>query len=275
MILAQFSRSFGWLVSESRQTWLFCQVGASISLGFLLAMPILACSKRQEPPAHLEATKRTQVGELSPTISSVADSQATNDPKMQDVGQTDDSLPFTPTGLKIASTAWRTWVYTDTGPTRTRFGYLRVGAVVDARAPAIKNEGCDQGWYRINPRGFVCIGKGSSLSMDDAIIQQASVRPKRGDSLPYIYAMASGSPPHFYFALPSREQVVRLEGSDRHSSFANWKLLNYDTRPAVAQVLGSPGEPPPFLQNGGRAQKALRSFASTGTESKLRQGCAG
>ena len=226
-----------------------------LALGLLTALPTFACSKRSNPPARAETTKRTHVGELAPDTSSVATTTTNTDAQAQDVGQTDDSLPFTPTGLKLASTAWRTWVYTDTGPARTRFGYLRVGAIVDARAPAIKNEGCDQGWYRINPRGFVCIGKGASLSTDDAIIQQAAVRPKRGDNLPYIYAMASGSPPHFHFALPSREQVVHLEGSDRRSSFANWKLLNYDTRPAVAQLLGSPSEPPSFLQNGGRAQK--------------------
>ena len=236
-----------WLSSDLR--------AVGFGLGLFAAAHAAACGKRQDPPAHLEAPKPTHVGEVGSQTESPAPSQDVENSKPRDLGQTDDSLPFTPTGLKIASTAWRTWVYTDTGPNRTRFGYLRVGAIVDARAPAIKNEGCDQGWYRINPRGFVCIGKGASLTMDDAIIQQAAVRPKRGDGLPYIYAMASGSPPHFYFALPSREQVVRLEGSDRHSNFANWKLQNYDTRPAIAQLLGSPGDPPSFLQNGGRAQK--------------------
>ena len=226
-----------------------------LAAALLVAVLAGACSQRQDPPAHLQATKRTQVGEVAPATDSSNSSAPANSATVHDVGQTDDSLPFPPAGLKIASTAWRTWVYTETGPARTRFGYLRVGAVVDARAPAIKNEGCDQGWYRINPRGFVCIGKGASLTLDEAIVQQAAMRPKRGDSLPYIYAMAGGSPPHFYFALPSREQVVHLEGSNRHSSFANWKLLNYDTRPAVAKLLGSPGEPPSFLQHGGRVQK--------------------
>jgi hypothetical protein len=214
-----------------------------------------ACSQRQEPPARQQAAKRTQVGQPPSEIDGTASAPSATSASPRDVGQTDDSLPFTPTGLKIASTAWRTWVYTDTGPSRTRFGYLRVGAIVDVRGPAIKNDGCDQGWYRVNPRGFVCIGKGATLTLDEAIVQEADVRPTRGDGLPYIYAMASGSPPHFYFALPSREQVVHLEGSNRHSNFANWKLLNYDTRPAVANLLGPVGEPPSFLQHGGRVLK--------------------
>ena len=214
-----------------------------------------SCSKREEPPAQHEEVRRTRVGESIAEPSNAAQASSAGASAAADLGHTDDSLPFTPSGLKIASTAWRTWVYTDTGHNRTRFGYLRVGAVVDARPPAIKNDGCEQGWYRINPRGFVCIGKGASLTIDEAIVQQATVRPKRGEGLPYVYAMASGSPPHFYFALPSREQVVKLEGSDRHSNFANWKLLNYDSRPPIASLLGAVGEPPGFLQNGGRAQK--------------------
>ena len=224
-------------------------------MALVATLALVSCSKREAPPAQQRPTHRSQVGEAVPEPNTPSEFPQPVASVTQDLGKTDDSLPFTPTGLKIASTAWRTWVYTDTGPTRTRFGYLRVGAIVDARPPAIKNDGCEQGWYRINPRGFVCIGKGASLTVEDPIIKQATVRPKRGAGLPYVYAMASGSPPHFYFALPSREQVVKLEGSDRHSNFANWKMLNYDSRPAIANLLGTVSEPPDFLQNGGRALK--------------------
>jgi lipoprotein-anchoring transpeptidase ErfK/SrfK len=213
------------------------------------------CSERQDPPASNQRARSISVGDGAQVPEQGGDRPIATAGSSTAMGQTDDSLPFTPTGLKIASTAWRTWVYTDTGPTRTRFGYLRVGAIVDARGPAIKNEGCEPGWYRVNPRGFVCIGKGASLTIDEAIVQQAAVRPKRGAGLPYIYAMATGTPPNFYFSLPSREHLLHLEGSDRRSSFATWKLANYDSRPAVAELLGAPGEPPSFLRDGGRAIK--------------------
>ena len=74
----------------------------------------------------------------------------------------DDNLPFTPTGKKLASIAWRTWIYTDTGTKRTRYGYYRAGEVFDARGSPIVNEGCAGGWWRVNPRGFVCVGKGAT-----------------------------------------------------------------------------------------------------------------
>jgi len=228
-----------------------CPVGSFVA-PLLLAM---ACSNRHHPPAHDERPRTVSIGDGAHAQSQGDDQPAPSATVAAGVGQTDDTLPFTPTGLKIASTAWRTWVYTDTGPNRTRFGYLRVGGIVDARGPAIKNEGCEQGWYRVNPRGFVCIGKGATLATDEAIVQQAAVRPKRGAGLPYVYAMASGAPPFFYFALPSREQLMHLEGSDRRASFATWKLTHYDTQPVIAELLGSPGEPPEFLRNGGRALK--------------------
>ena len=55
---------------------------------------------------------------------------------------------------------------------RTRYeGYLRAGAIVDARGP-----GDQKRWlrgrlqYRVNPRGFVCIGLGASLNLKEAVI---------------------------------------------------------------------------------------------------------
>ena len=78
-------------------------------------------------------------------------------------------MPFDESGpdvVKVASIAWRSWIYTDTGRNRTRYGYLRAGAVVSARGPKIVNDGCDGGWYRVNPRGFVCLGLGATHGPD-------------------------------------------------------------------------------------------------------------
>lgn len=170
-------------------------------------------------------------------------------------GSTGDNLPFVPTGERAASTAFRTWVYTDVGRNRTRFGYLRLGATFDIRGPVIKNDGCDEGWVRVNPRGFVCLGKGASIDLNSPIVVQANVRPKRGDGHPYIYALAGDDPPHFYFQLPSKEQIRRIEGRDPYSRFEQWRLLKVKNVPAVAALLGTPEEPPEFLQNGGRLIK--------------------
>ena len=48
----------------------------------------------------------------------------------------------------------------------------RVAVVDRAEAPA-GTESCAGGWYRIEPRGYVCVGKGASLSLDHQVVQAA------------------------------------------------------------------------------------------------------
>lgn len=130
-------------------------------------------------------------------------------------GTPDDNLPFEPTGERLGSIAWRTWIYTDTGPRRTRLGYLRAGSVVERRGPEIVNEGCPGGWYRINPRGFVCLGKGATLDLDHPTLRASETRPRRGEGLPYAYALARENAPHLYFKLPTRREMEAAEGGYR------------------------------------------------------------
>lgn len=169
------------------------------------------------------------------------------------IGTVDDSLPFEPTGERLVSIAWRTWVYTDTGPKRGRYGYLRAGAVVDARGPALVNAGCPGGWYRINPRGFVCVGLGATTDLDHPLVEQLRVRPRRGQGFPYRYALTGQPTPYRYFRLPTREQMAEVEGPEVHDRAARW-LAQTETN-GVRAVLGEPTEPPAFLANGGLVQK--------------------
>ncbi len=134
----------------------------------------------------------------------------------------DDNLPFDPTGEKLASIAWRTWIYTDTGPKRTRLGYLRAGEIMDARGPLLRNVGCEGGWLRINPRGFVCLGKGATQELDHPMIRQFSERPLRGEGFPYLYAMGREPPPERYFRLPTKGQMEAIEGKKVTERAANW-----------------------------------------------------
>lgn len=162
------------------------------------------------------------------------------------LGTVEDNLPFKPTGKKLASIAWRTWVYTDTGPQRTRYGYLRAGAIVDARGPEIKNSGCQGGWYRINPRGFVCIGKGATLDLKHEVVVESQVRPVRGEGLPYLYAMSTPRPPYRYFRLPSQEEVMLVEGRDVLNQVAIWR--EKAKRIGWRDLIGEPAPPPDFLR---------------------------
>ncbi len=198
----------------------------------------LACS-RKEPPG-LNDTRTSVTVEVGS-----AGGNARNAPRIE--GTIDDNLPFVPTGTKLGSIAWRTWIYTDIGAKRTRYGYLRVGQSVDARGPVAKNEGCQDGWYRINPRGFVCVGKGATLDLQDPLLAMSSVRPVRGAALPLRYVRAGEPPPLLYFKLPSQAESTAIEG-DRSGRIAIWK-----ERVRALGVSGpteSWGKVPAFLENG-------------------------
>jgi len=203
-----------------------------------------ACSRGEPPGAELdpglELVWRPRIdaaGEGSPDAPAVAG-----------MGTRGDNLPFLPTGEKLASIAWRTWVYTDTGPQRTRLGYLRAGAVMDARGPALENDGCRGGWYRINPRGFVCIGKGATLDLEHPLLAALARRPTRGAGFPYVYAKSLDRPPDRYFKLPTPRQMQEVEAESPADRAAQFVLAA--TKSGLAERIGLTAELPPFLEPG-------------------------
>ena len=115
-------------------------------------------------------------------------------------------------GAKIGSIAMRTWIYVAPDDRSTKLGYLRAGAVVDRAERSAGDKNCDGGWYRIVPRGYVCVGKGATLSLDHQVVQAALRGPDRASTLPYSYVMSRSPAPHLYFRLPTATDQRRVEG---------------------------------------------------------------
>lgn len=219
---------------------------AAVRFSVTCALLVLACAcSRREPPGADSARPRARtIGSTSGALTATGLA-----PKgkvgAEQLGTLSDNLPFAPDGAKLASIAWRTWIYSDVGAKRTRYGYLRAGSVVDARGPAIKNDGCSAGWYRINPRGFVCIGMGATLDLQDPVVVASSVRPVRMQSLPYLYTLSGDTPPLLYFRLASKDEMREAEGEKlnaRVSAFRERAQL-----PGLSELLGPLGPPPDFL----------------------------
>jgi lipoprotein-anchoring transpeptidase ErfK/SrfK len=235
------------------------------------ALAILAgCQTRPPPGAEESATPR--VVRIRATNVEADDSEAAaSTVDQQLLGTVLDNLPFAPTGEKLASTAWRTWVYTDTGSQRTRYGYLRAGAIVERRGPPIVNEGCAGGWWRINPRGFVCVGKGATLDLEHSVVRALGDRAVRGQGMPYLYALARDTAPHLYFRLPSRRQMEETESRAYLSRAAEFR--GQVEQQELWELLRYAAQPPEFLL-GGRAlekpygvEKPLRYVAHAGQAS--------
>jgi hypothetical protein len=112
---------------------------------------------------------------------------------------------------ELASTAKETWIYAAPHWKARRIGYLRAGAVVERRAePAARNHACPEGWYRVEPRGYVCVGATATLNVFDPVVEASRKRPLR-TGLPYTYVMSRFPPPPFYARLPSEEEALRIE----------------------------------------------------------------
>src|SRR5450755_1775299 len=225
-----------------------------------LALLGLSCGKRLEPPgaepdpsAHDGATSEVRSAEGSAVAQAPAAPSGSAGPSRPELGSVDDNLPFTPDGTRVASVAWRTWIYTNVTKQRTRYGYLRAGAIVDARGPALKNDGCEGGWYRVNPRGFVCVGLGASLDLNEPVALASVNRPVRGHSAPYLYALSNETPPLLYFKLPSKAQMKEAEGYDVGVRSANF--LERIRAESKQSLVGDLGAPPDFLANGQKLEK--------------------
>lgn len=213
----------------------------------LLPWLLLGACTRAEPPG---AEPRPQSVTVAASASLAP--RPTAPPRAAAPGSIDDNLPFEPTGKRAASIAWRTWIYTDVGPHRTRYGYLRAGAIVDVRGPAIQNDGCAGGWYRVNPRGFICIGLGATLDLDDPVAVASAQRAVRGEGLPYAYALSANPAPLLYFRLPSAREMRESENTD--VSGRSSIMIERLKREGI-EALFPGGEPPPFLANGAKLKK--------------------
>ena len=123
---------------------------------------------------------------------------------------------------ELASTAKETWVFAEPHWKARRIGYLRAGAIVERRAEAVaKNHACPEGWYRVEPHGYVCVGGTATLNVSDAVVETSAKRPRR-DGLPYAYVMTRFPPPPFYARLPSAAELLKVEPDIKIAPHLRW-----------------------------------------------------
>ena len=170
-----------------------------LSVPFALA----ACGNVEDPPGRA-LSPAPALPKLELPAPSAAASAGPAEPK-----PVDDEPGH---GAKIASIAMRTWVYVAPNDRSTKLGYLRAGAVIDRAENSAGTKGCEGGWYRIAPRGYVCVGNGASLDLQHHVVQAALRGPDRRGTLPYSYVMSRSPPPHLYFRLPTEADQRRTEG---------------------------------------------------------------
>ncbi len=168
------------------------------------------CGDAREPPAgpprnlHL-ALPVLAIAEL-PTPGTLPAAMTDPPPRSAAAAPADDGFPG-----ELASIATETSIYDEPRWASRRLGYLRAGAVVRRAAePTAAGARCPEGWYRVEPRGFVCVGPMATLDVHHPVVV-ASSYPPRFDGLPWLYVLSRSPPPPLYARLPSLSEQLRFE----------------------------------------------------------------
>jgi lipoprotein-anchoring transpeptidase ErfK/SrfK len=118
--------------------------------------------------------------------------------------------PAAEVGPTLGVTSFVATVYKEPRDTSKKLGYLRVGAHARRSAEPAGKSGCPGGWYEIQPRGFVCVGKDATLDLDDPILRAAARRPNLKTALPYAYGFVRAVLP-LYLRVPNADEQYKSE----------------------------------------------------------------
>jgi len=108
-------------------------------------------------------------------------------------------------------------------------GFARTGALLRRAAIAAGHQGCKGGWYRVEPDGYVCVGKAATLDSEHAIIRLASVQPDRSLAMPYAYGQSRYPTPPLYTKIPTEKQQQIAEQDLRGHRRKNFESLWSDS----------------------------------------------
>lgn len=158
-----------------------------------------------------EETRLAAVGEVvgtAPDVTETSEELAAPDGEVASEPPSPDRLS---PDARLAALGKQTVVYEEPNRRSRRLGYLRTGAVVN-RAPVPKStEGCPEGWYRVAPEGYVCVGRTATLDIEHPAVALAAAGPDRSSPMPYTYGKARGAPPPLYARLPTRAEQEQSE----------------------------------------------------------------
>jgi hypothetical protein len=201
----------------------------------IVATPVVA----DEPVAETEPLAE-EWGEILPADEPPADDQdeapADEPPAAEEEVKGEDVL---------VSIARETWIFAEPRWRSRRLGYLRAGSVVSRSSEPATKKNCPQGWYRVAPRGFVCVGPTASLDPKHPIALLTTRRPSM-EGLPYLYALSRFPTPPLYARMPSRGQQQKYEPERAYHMRKYQRLATEkDFVPPPA-----PDETPPLLAQG-------------------------
>lgn len=118
-----------------------------------------------------------------------------------------------PDGLILGVISGQANILAEPNTNARKIGYLRLGAAVKRDAEPVGKAGCPGGWYKIQPRGYVCVGDDITIDRENPVLRAAGiVRPQLEEAMPYRYGFVRATLP-LYLRVPTRAEQFRSEMS--------------------------------------------------------------
>lgn len=126
-------------------------------------------------------------------------------------------------GACVAALDMETKIFEKPSTASTKVGYLRMGAIVPRVGDPTANGECPApgGWVKVEPKGFVCVGKSATLDLEAPLVRASSVRPDVSKPLPYAYGFVRAVAPQ-YLRIPTKDMQLKSEMSLKEH-LATWE----------------------------------------------------
>lgn len=124
-----------------------------------------------------------------------------------DHGELDTKAPLD--SPKVAATVIAATIYKLPNTESRRLGYIRLGGTVKRDRDPVDGKGCEGGFYRVYPMGYVCTEE-VTTDLEAPLIRASARRPALDKPLPYAYGFVRATAPQ-YLRIPTKEEQLKSE----------------------------------------------------------------
>ncbi len=160
----------------------------------------------EPPPSEAEATLVASLGDVGAVAAAEAEELPDVDPLAGDEPVFEPSAEELNPDLYVGALSKQTIIRSRPDPEATIIGFARTGALLRRAEVPISTKGCQEGWYRVEPDGYICVGKTATIDAQHPIVRLASLQPDRSLPMPYPYGTSRYPTPPLYTRIPTKEQ---------------------------------------------------------------------
>ncbi len=162
--------------------------------------------------------------------------------------------PEKETGPRVGAIGPHVWIMPKPRSKGLALGNLRMGTSVRLAAPdPIRGEGCGRGWLAVEPRGYVCLGRRTTIDLDDPYYRALrEVAPQPGALFPYHYAHSRGAPMYSRVPTPAEWQNAeqRLGPPGTYAELGEWAKGHEELIEKDQKIVAT--DPVPWFFEGGK-----------------------